>query len=384
MTLLQLQKPLERAVRSGHPWIFRNALRPFDAQPGEVVTIADRRGDFLCRGLADSGPIGVRVFLTKDMPLDESLFRQRIVSSIRRRDAFDAAQTNAVRLIHGEGDGLPGVVLDRYADCAVLSFDGSALFAWQQVVTDALRPELDARGVRTLILRSRDREKKNIHALWGTLPEVETLVLENGMKLWVDLAHGQKTGMFLDHRDSRLRVRTLAHGKRVLNLYGYTGGFSVSAGLGGASDVTTVDSAPAAVALANRNWAENGLAPSHHRGVAADVAEFMRGGDHGYDVVISDPPSFAPSKAAVPNALKAYHMLHVSAMRAVKPHGLLLAASCSSHIRPHMFEQSLVDAARTCRRGMVILDSWGAGSDHPVLKAFAEGLYLKSYLVRVH
>jgi 23S rRNA (cytosine1962-C5)-methyltransferase len=384
MVILQLVKPLEKAVKAGHPWIFRDALRPFTASAGEVVTVMDRSGRFLCRGLAEEGPIGVRVFSTSDVPLDGALFKERIEQALRRRDLLGRSRTTALRLIAGEGDFLPGVTLDRYGPYAVLLFDGGALEKWKDVICKALRGELESRSVSTLLFRTRHRHEKNVVALWGALPEGELCVLENGMKLRVDLVNGQKTGLFLDHRDSRLRTRALSRDKRVLNLYGYTGGFSVAAGLGGAREVVTVDSAPAAIALAEKSWLENGLDPARHTGVVADAPTYLNSlkGTF-FDLVIADPPSFAPKKSAVPGALKAYRLLHASVLRIMLRDGIYIAASCSSHVRKEMFEATILEAARGCGRTVKIDDIWGAGLDHPVLKGFPEGDYLKVFKVQI-
>ena len=382
--IVRLLKPLEKAIKAGHPWIFRNALHPFTAAPGEVVTVQDRSGRFLCRGLADAGPIGVRVFSTSDVPLDAALLRQRIQKALRLRDAIRPDQTTALRLISGEGDLLPGVIVDQYGPYAVLVFDGSALAAWKEHICAALREELKMRSVSTLLFRTRQRHEKKVVALWGELPRGELCVLENGMKLLVDLVNGQKTGLFLDHRDSRLKTRSLSRNKRVLNLYGYTGGFSVAAGLGGAVEVTTVDSAPAAIALAEKSWLENGLDPARHTGVVADVPAFMNSyKGAGFDLVIADPPSFAPKKMALPGALKTYRLLHASVLRVMRRSGVYIAASCSSHVKREMFEKTILEAARFCGRTIAVKEVWGAGPDHPVLKGFPEGDYLKVFKVNV-
>ncbi|MBN1128740.1 MAG: class I SAM-dependent rRNA methyltransferase [Chitinispirillaceae bacterium] len=381
---VHLVKPLEKTVRAGHPWIFRTALRPFDAAPGAVATVLDRNGAFLCRGLADDGPIGVRIFLTGDEPLDTALFTQRIRQAFYKRDALRPRRTTALRLISGEGDLLPGLTLDQYGPYGVLLFDGKHLDNWTDCICAGLRPELASRAITSLLFRTKRRHEKTVTALWGSLPAGDCTVLENGMKLSVDLVHGQKTGMFLDHRDSRLRVRSIARNQRVLNLYGYTGGFSVAAGLGGASEVTTVDSAPAAITLAEKNWFDNGLDTARHTGVVADVPAFMNGyRGAGFDLVIADPPSFAPKKTALPGALSSYRLLHASVFRVMRRGGTYIAASCSSHIQRQLFEKTLTDAARFCNRKIVIEEVWGAGADHPVLPGFPEGDYLKVFSVRV-
>jgi 23S rRNA (cytosine1962-C5)-methyltransferase len=204
------------------------------------------------------------------------------------------------------------------------------------------------------------------------------------MVLRADLARGQKTGLFLDHRESRRRVRELSRGLRVLNLYGYTGAFSVAAGLGGALEVDTVDAARPALAVAEENWARNGLPAGAHRTHARDVPEFladMRARGRRWDLVIADPPSFAPNEASVPGALKSYRALHRACLRVLEPGGLYLAASCSSHVDRSAFDRTLREAAE--KIGVVqVLERSGAPADHPSLAAFPEGDYLKVTLAR--
>ncbi|MGB8331176.1 MAG: class I SAM-dependent methyltransferase, partial [Polyangiales bacterium] len=239
--------------------------------------------------------------------------------------------------------------------------------------------------VRGAVARVPKDKDFGVQSVWGESPPELVTVVEHGMKLVANLWHGQKTGLFLDHRESRWRVRRLSDARRVLNLYGYTGGFSVAAGLGGASEVVTVDSARLALELAVQSWNANGLEPRRHGIVASDVARYMNSlrRDERFDLVIADPPSFAPSQRAVPGAIRAYRNLHQSCLQHVADGGLYLAASCSSHIGSDLFEASLRDAARATRRSATILESWGAAPDHPVLPAFPEGDYLKVCLLRI-
>ncbi len=372
----KLLKPLERTVRAGHPWIYRDALEPFDAAPGAVVTLLDRKGRFLARGLAESGPLGLRLLTTDDVPVDAELFGQRIDAALALRDSLVLDDTDAIRLLHGEGDRLPGVVLDRYGPHAVLKLDGAAIVAWRERLVPLLVERLLLRGLSTLIERSGRGEHKQVLVHLGQLPEGLVEVRENGMRLLADLVHGQKTGLFLDHRDSRRRVRELSRGRQVLNLYGYTGAFSVAAGLGGARQVVTVDSAKPAMRLAEQCWALNDLDPEFHEACAQDVRRFLEQDHRRYDLVIADPPSFAPRQKARPRALAAYRALHTGALRQITERGLYLAASCSSHVDRRDFEQTLLDGARQAGRRLRIVERWGAAADHPVLPDFAEGDYL--------
>lgn len=383
---VRLRKPLERALAQGHPWIFRDALEPFHGDPGDVATVTDARGRFVARGLVDGGAIGVRVLTTRDEAVGEALFEARVRRALELRDRVVPADTDAWRLLHGEGDRAPGFVCDVYGAWAVLALDGAGAEAWRDAMVKVLRGVLAPRGVSSLIVRSGRGDKRVVEAAWGHMPDGAIDVRERGMVLRVDLARGQKTGLFLDQRESRWRVRSLARGLRVLNLYGYTGGFSVAAGLGGARSVTTVDAAQPAVDLARDTWSANALAPDGHTAHAADVPEFLakaaRAGDR-YDLVIADPPSFAPREDALETALKSYKALHAGCLALVAPGGYYLAGSCSSHVTHEAFLETLAEASLRGRKGLQLVDRWGAPADHPRLVAFPEGDYLKNVLVRI-
>lgn len=397
VSAVKLGKPLERAVGQGHPWIFRDALDPrFGQLPaaGEVVTVLDRKGRFLARGLAETGPIGVRVFTTHDRPLDEVLLGERVDAALALRDRLTPADTDCVRMIHGEGDRLPGVVCDRYADHAVLRCDGEAIERWRAPIEALLVDRLRARGVTTIVRRRGRGASKVVEAIVGAVPSEPIALREHGMILLADLARGQKTGMFLDHRPNRLRVRQLVAGlvadgraPTVANLYGYTGGFSLAAGLAGAAKVVTVDVAAPALALAQRAWLANDLAPERHHAAPVDVERWLaeRRAKRGrFDLVVADPPSFAPRKQARDKALAAYRALHAAALPTVADGGFYLAASCSSQVDRAAFEDTLRKAARSVRVDLQVLARSGAGFDHPVPLGFPEGEYLVATLCRVH
>lgn len=382
---MRLRKPLERSLRSGHPWVYRDALEALDVAPGTQVRVLDRQGRFVATGLADAGPIGVRVFSLRDEPVDAALFEQRVQRALTLRQRILPADTNAYRLLHGEGDALPGFVCDRYANTAVLKLDGEAAGARLQSLLDALTPQLEGIGVTGLVVRTSRKQADSCEVVWGKAPEREFTVLEHGMRLWTNVYEGQKTGLFLDHRETRRRVRALASGLSVLNLYGYTGGFSVAAGLGGATRVTTVDQAKPAIALAERSFVENGLPAALHTCKAEDAIAFLTAAKERaerYQLIIADPPNFAPRKTAVESAQKAYEALHSAALALLEPDGLYLAASCSSHIDRALFEETLRRGAAYQRRVLQVLELTGAPADHPRLLAFPEGDYLKVLLTR--
>jgi 23S rRNA (cytosine1962-C5)-methyltransferase len=382
---LRLKKPLERALRSGHPWVYRDAIEVCDAEPGSQVRVLDRQGKFVATGLLDAGPIGVRVFSLRDEPIDSALFASRVERALALRARIVPERTDAYRLLHGEGDGLPGFVCDRYASSAVLKLDGEAAAARLPSLLEALTPQLAALGITGLIVRTSRKQADSCELVWGSEPARELTVHEHGMRLWTNVFDGQKTGLFLDHRETRRRVRMLSSGLSVLNLYGYTGGFSVAAGLGGATRVTTVDLAKPALALAERSFVDNGLSESLHTCVADDAIAYLSAAkERGerYQLIISDPPNFAPRKSAVESAQKAYEALHSAALALLDPDGLYLAASCSSHIDRALFEETLRRGASYQRRVLQVLELSGAPADHPRLLAFPEGDYLKVLLTR--
>lgn len=398
-----MRKPLDRALRSGHPWLYRDALEAHELPPGTAIRIASKDGKVLGCGLTESGPIGVRVWTTTDAPIDRALIAERVREALALRSRVIPPSTNAYRLLHGEGDRMPGVVCDRYDSVAVLKLDGESSSALLAPLLEVLREQLPALGVTTLLRRvSRTQRKQQALATeaslrgaeqptepgsaqleWGTLPAQPMVVLENGMKLAVDVVHGQKTGLFLDQREARARVRSLGREASVLNLYGYTGGFSAAAALGGARAVTTVDVAAPALALAEQTFALNELPAGLHTTAAADVHEWLADRRDRFDLVIADPPNFAPSEAALGAALASYANLHALALAVVARGGYYMAGSCSSHVDAAAFLETLRAGAQRARRIVQILDQHGAPPDHPRLLAFPEGDYLKVVLARV-
>lgn len=383
---VHLRKPLNRALRSGHPWIYRDALEEGRLPPGRVVTVLDDRKRFVGRGITEHGPIAVRMWTVRDEPVDVALLDRRMDAAIALRDRVVPPETDAYRIVHGEGDRLPGLICDLYGPYASVQFDGQGISYHREAVLEALVPRLQARAIVGLVLRTGRRTERKVDVVWGETPPSEVLVREHGMTLSVDPKAGQKTGLFLDHRDSRRRVRTLAEGLRVLDLYSYVGGFSAAAGLGGAAHVTTVDVSRGAIEHAARTWKANGLEPARHEPIVSDVpellAEHARAGLR-YDLVIADPPSFAPSESVRRKALRSYVQLHRAALGVLAPGGYYLAASCSSHVDRAAFDETLHEAALKARSILQVLARWSAPPDHPRLVSFPEGDYLKVTLCRV-
>ncbi len=338
------------AVRQGHPWVWREAIAEgLDGEAGAVVELRDPSGAPIGQGLWDpSSPIAFRVYARTTAPrLDARAIVAGIERAMARRGHLaDNAATTAYRLCNGEGDRVPGVVIDRYDVVAVLRLDGDAIAAWLPEFGPPLWELLEETGIRSLThKRMRREEGVRREPLFGAPPPRTIRVQENGMVMVVDLAEGQKTGAFLDQRENRRRVGELARGRRVLNLFSYAGGFSTAAALGGASQVTSVDVAQAAHLTAQLSMRENGIASQEHVFVTSDVFSFLASAQQKgqtWDLVISDPPSFAPSEKARPRALSAYRKLHRACAAVLAPEGILCAASCSSHIGAEVRDSGLV------------------------------------------
>ncbi|NUO47771.1 MAG: class I SAM-dependent rRNA methyltransferase [Polyangiaceae bacterium] len=381
---LVVEERAAAAVRRGHPWVFREALgRGKTPKTGDAVDLVDAKGEALGVGLYDEkSPIAVRVY-GRAGRLDGASIASGVERAVAIRDRmYDPGTTTALRLCHGEGDRVPGVVLDRYASVAVLRTDGDAIARWVDDLVPRLARILEPRGIETLLVRlvGGGPEGDKTRLAWGK-PAPETIdVLEHKMTMEVDVLRGQKTGAFLDQRENRARVRELSKGRRrVLNLFSYAGGFSVAAALGGAAEVTSVDIAAKAHATAQRTFKKNGIELAKHRFVTADAlvyVEELAKRNERFDLVISDPPSFAPNEKAVQRALSSYVKLHRACARLLAPGGIFCASSCSSHVPMERFVGTLDDAALD-RSDLRILEMRGAGEDHPTIAAFPEGRYLK-------
>jgi 23S rRNA (cytosine1962-C5)-methyltransferase len=386
MARVRLRKELERSIRAGHPWIYADALEaPRGLQTGSVVDVVGRDGKVLARGLYDArSPIAVRIAtLDPAEEVDAAFVRRRIEAALRaRRGVIDARETDAFRWLNGEGDFLPGVVVDVYASVAVARFDGDAVRAWRDAVTDAVADLGRGLGVAHVYERSRGGKGE---VLRGGPPPNPVQIREKNVLFAVDVVAGQKTGFFLDQRENRYALRSYCAGEEVVNLFGYTGGFSVHAALGGARRVTTVDSAAGALDGARINFQLNGVDPERHAFACEDAFAWLeraRSEGRRFGVVVTDPPSFAPSEKALKKALGAYRDLNALALQVVAEGGVLAAASCSSHVTMEAFLGTLRDAADKVRRPLRILDVRGQPADHPSLPAFPEGRYLKFVLCR--
>lgn len=375
---LNLGSSLETALASGHPWVYRNHLPRHDLRSGDWVRL--EAGRSVAYGLYDEdGAIGVRVFARDGVP-DAAAIRGRVADALELRAPLAAAGHDAYRLLYGEGDFLPGITADRYGRFVIVKTYAAGVRRLLPDVAHELAARLRLKGVLER------RGEGELVPLWGETPPPRETVREHGLRFAVDLYHGQKTGLFLDHRDNRQLVRELAASRSVLNLFAYTGGFSVYALAGGATSALSVDVAAPALEEADANVALNGLPLERHSSRLADVFALLpqleeRGERFG--LVVLDPPSLARSAAQRRRALRAYHRLNRAALRLVEPGGYLATASCTAQIAPEAFAGVVAAAAQAAGvRAQVVVER-GQPLDHPVPLSFPEGRYLKFLLVRV-
>jgi 23S rRNA (cytosine1962-C5)-methyltransferase len=389
---IQLRKDLARHLRAGHPWVFRKAIEKAPKLPAGTIVDVEEDGRFVARGYYDpASAITVRV-LTREAgeAIDAAFWRRRVARAVRLRQEL-VRDTTGFRLVHGEADGLPGVVADRYDHTAVLKLYSAGLTPWRGQIVEALRAESDGlAGVygRDEIPRDDDDEggAPAGRVLWGAEPPERIVIYEHGMKVLVDVRRGQKTGFFLDQRENRRMVRELSRGRGdALNLFSYTGGFSVAAALGGAKHVVSVDVDRDAIALARDVFRENGIDPADHAFASQDafdiLASYKREGRR-FDLVVCDPPAFAKSQKAVDAALAGYASLNRAALAVLAPGGLLVTASCSARVSAEQFFDAVKEAAFKARVDLQVVAETRQPPDHPISPQFREGRYLKCVVLR--
>ncbi|MEW5862824.1 MAG: class I SAM-dependent rRNA methyltransferase [Pseudomonadota bacterium] len=390
--VLVLAPGREKSVRRRHPWVYSGAIERIEGEPasGDTVLVRSASGEPL--GLAAFSPhsrIRARLWTFDSREeIGRDFFAARIAAAIRLRDTLPAARhTNAMRLVHGESDGLPGLVVDRYADVLVAQFLSAGAERWREEILDALA---QATGCAAIYERS-DAE---VRALEGLAPRTgfargsrearRCPIIEHGLHFRVDVAEGQKTGFFLDQRENRQRIRALAAGRRVLDGFCYTGGFALAALAGGARHVAAVESSAAALEVARENLAANALDPARIVFEQADVFAYqrlLRDRGESFDLVILDPPKFAPTAAQARAAARAYKDINLLAFKLLAPGGLLATFSCSGAIPAPLFQSIVAGAALDAGVRALVLERFGAAADHPVALNFPEGEYLKGLLV---
>ena len=391
MQKLLLKPGREKSLKRRHPWIFSGAVARVEGDPpsGATVEVRSSSGEFLAvAAYSPHSQIRARVWDWRERAIDGDFFRERIAQAVNMRTALlEGGSTDAVRLVHGESDGLPGVVADRYGDTVVLQLTSAGAERWREEVADAL-PQ--ATGVARVWERSdadvRELEglAPRIGPLRGTSPPEKLVVREHGSSFQVEIERGHKTGFYLDQRDNRLRFRTLASGWDVLDCFCYSGGFAVNALAGGARSVTAVDSSATALELARANIALNLLPPAEC--IEGDVFQALRRfRDRGrtFDLIVLDPPKFAPTAAHAGKAARAYKDINLLAFKLLRPGGALMTFSCSGGVSADLFQKIIAGAALDAQVEARIVARLGPGADHPVALNFPEGDYLKGLLCRV-
>lgn len=396
MTDIYLRRGKEESLRRRHPWVFSGAVDRIESavgsiSEGEVVDVLCNDGTFIARGHYQIGSIAVRVLTFEREPIDDAWWRDRIAGAFSVRRALglvDNAQTTCYRLVHGEGDGLPGLVVDVYGSTAVVQCHSAGMYLSREAVARAIVDVMDGRITAVYDKSSQTVPyKAGLNAVDGYLAggndEKNIVVLENGHRFAVNWEEGQKTGFFIDQRFNRELVERYAAGRTVLNTFCYTGGFSVYALAGGAKEVCSIDASEKAVRLADENVRLNFGDDAPHSSVACDAVEYLKNIGDKYDMIILDPPAFAKHHKVLGNALQGYKRLNARAMSQIRSGGILFTFSCSQAVSKELFRTTVFTAAAIAGRRVRILHQLTQPADHPINIYHPEGEYLKGLVLEV-
>ncbi len=378
MKKITLQKGREASVLRQHPWIFSGAIKHIEdgTQNGDLVTVVAQDGSFLAVGHYQDSSLAVKVLSLSLEVIDSKWYASRISAAIDLRASlgFPNEQTNAYRLIHGEGDGVPGLIIDVYAGTAVIQPHSTGIERQLDEIVAALK----SLGFESMVHKPVDQRPAQV--LVGSVNDVIE-VKEHGYRLVVDVLKGQKTGFFLDQRDNRLLLEAYARGKKVLNAFSYSGGFSIAAANKGAKKVVSLDASVAALALAEKNAELNQIGAIHST-VKADAVQYLQQLEEDFDVIVLDPPAFAKHKSARHAAVQAYKRINAAAFKHLPAGGILFTFSCSQVIDTELFRNTVASAAIDSGTSVQILQQLQQPSDHPVHLCHPEGRYLKGLIVR--
>jgi len=379
----------EKSVLARHPWIFSGALaNEPDEPPGSIVDVLSSNGHFLGRGSYNpNSQIRLRILSFEPMAIDEMYFISRLQNALNLRSGLSNTETNCFRVLHSEGDGIPGLIVDKYDRYICMQFLTAGLDALKRQAVSAVQKIFKPKGIY-------ERSEGSFRADEGLSPVTGLLdgqeppdaleVKENSIRLLVNLKHGQKTGMYLDQRDNRLLLSKISCDKLVLNAFSYSGAFGIHALQGGAKRVINVDTSCSALELAKEIIKINGFPLSDGDFVEMDVFDYLRQANHQADVVVLDPPAFAKNKKSVANASRGYKDINYQTIRQLPEEGLLMTFSCSGHISTELFQKILFGAALDAKKEVQLLKRLGTGIDHPVNIYHPEGEYLKGFLCRVN
>jgi 23S rRNA (cytosine1962-C5)-methyltransferase len=373
-----------------HPWAFSGAFEsiPEGLQAGEPVRLFSKNGGYLASGYFNSySQITVRVWsYDKDEELDERFFIKRIEKAWQIRKKYvENPLTNAYRVVNGENDFLPGLIVDKYADYLVVQFHTRGIERWKNKIVAALETTFSPKGIyerSDMAVRDIENLEKTKGVLSGSIPDIIN-ILENGFKFLVDVKGGQKTGFFLDQRDKRQALIKYAGNTSILNCFCYTGGFSVYALAGGAKRVINVDTSENAIELAKENITLNGFDISKCEFVCEDVKKYLKNTEEGFDVIVLDPPAFIKDRRKKKEGIAGYRSINEMALRILSGKGILVTCSCSAHLTIDDFRYLLSEAGGKTRQTLSILESYTHGMDHLQLVPFGEGEYLKCFFLSV-
>ncbi len=393
MIQLVLKTGKEEALQRMHPWIFSGAIQRINGKPeeGDVVEVLSSKGDFLAIGHYQIGSIAVRVLSFIKRNIDNSFWEEKIQSAYRLRVSLQLAEiknNNTYRLVHGEGDGLPGLIIDVYGNSAVLQAHSIGMHYARKIIADTLIKTVKGlenvyyKSETTLPYKATLTDEKENEYLIGNAPE-NPVATENGIQFQIDWLRGQKTGFFVDQRDNRSLLEFYSKERNVLNMFCYTGGFSCYAMRGGAKLVHSVDSSARAVELTDRNIALNFPEDKRHESFAQDAFEFLGNIKDKYDLIVLDPPAFAKHRDAVRNALKGYQRINAKAFEQIKSGGILFTFSCSQVVSREQFRLAVFSAAAQSKRSVRILHQLTQPADHPINIYHPEGEYLKGLVLYV-
>lgn len=386
---LHLAPGKDKAVMRRHPWLFSGAVRRVEGNPqeGDLVDVVAADGRWLAVGQYQSDSIICKVLSFDTQQVDESFFRERLQSAVAYRERmgfFAEADTNVFRLVHAEGDFMPGLVCDWYNGVLVMQAHSVGMHRLFPMFTELFVDLLGKHGIKSVFDKSSATVPGGCEDgyVWGAEP-AEWEISEHGNRLLINFFEGQKTGFFVDQRENRHLVETLSAGRRVLNCFGYTGGFSLGALRGGASYVETVDISKKAIELCNRNVQLNFGEGASHKGVVADVLKYMDEVDNQFDIIILDPPAFAKNHRSLQQGLKGYRNINQKAMEKIQRGGLLLTFSCSQAVSRDDFQTMCFTAAANAHRQVRIVRQLPHAMDHPVSIYHPEGEYLKGLLLEI-
>lgn len=381
-----LKRGKEESLRRFHPWVFSGAIQRANdgIEEGEKVRVLTENGDFIAVGHAQAGSIAVHVLSFSDVAIDDAFWEQRLRSALQMRVAIGHNADSAFRLVHGEGDNLPGLIIDCYGQTAVMQAHSIGMHLDRFDIARALVNVSEGK-IAHIYYKSETTlpfmESTNGFLYGGTSENIAT---ENGLRFRIDWLKGQKTGFFIDQRDNRLLLQHYAQGRSVLNMFCYTGGFSVYAMRGGAKLVHSVDSSAKAIELTRQNVELNFPGDARHEAFCEDAFKYLESQPKGaYDLIVLDPPAFAKHRGALHNALKGYTRLNMKGFQAIRPGGILFTFSCSQVVTKDHFRNAVFTAAAQARRNVRILHQLHQPADHPINIYHPEGEYLKGLVLYV-